>query len=87
MNKTMNLKAFQEDGPVRTCVGCRRKRPMNQLTRLALCGQPSGNLAVVKDPGRKLFGRGAWVCADQNSCLEKASKKGQLQRALRVKQL
>jgi predicted RNA-binding protein YlxR (DUF448 family) len=46
-----------------------------------------GRLFAVKDFAGKLPGRGAWVCADQNDCLEKARRKGNLNRALRVADL
>jgi predicted RNA-binding protein YlxR (DUF448 family) len=70
-------------GPVRTCVGCRRRRPAAELRRLALApgqGQPK----VIPDLARMLQGRGAWVCLDDPDCLEKAAKKGRLARALKA---
>jgi predicted RNA-binding protein YlxR (DUF448 family) len=70
-------------GPVRTCLGCRRRRPAAELRRLALA--PGLDRArVVPDPCRRLPGRGAWVCHDDPGCLEKATQKGRLARALKI---
>jgi len=60
--------------PVRTCVGCRRKRPSIELIRLSL----RGDELVLGLTG----GRGAWVCPDLG-CFDAAVKKGGLTRALR----
>ena len=43
--------------PVRTCIGCRRVAPADELVRVAR--RPDGSLAV----GRHEPGRGAWLCA------------------------
>ncbi|MDR1658365.1 MAG: YlxR family protein [Deltaproteobacteria bacterium] len=64
-------------------MGCRVRRPQDQLVRLAL-RPDSGRAVVTADPGRRLKGRGAWVCTDSPSCLAKAALKGRLARALRV---
>jgi predicted RNA-binding protein YlxR (DUF448 family) len=53
------------------------------LVRLAVARQ-GGRPAVIKDPARKMAGRGAWLCADNPGCLAKARLKGRLARALRV---
>ncbi|MDP2014666.1 MAG: YlxR family protein [Actinomycetota bacterium] len=41
-------------GPVRTCVGCRKRAPQGQLIRVA---QEGGALRI----GREAAGRGAWL--------------------------
>ena len=61
-------------GPVRTCVGCRRRGPADGLVRLRL-----GPEGLVTGPGP---GRGAWVCS--SACFEQALRRGALWRALRA---
>ncbi|MGC8471793.1 MAG: YlxR family protein [Acidimicrobiales bacterium] len=63
--------------PERTCVGCRRRAPQSELVRLVR--MPGGSLAV----GRALPGRGAWICEGSPACLERAGRRGALERALR----
>jgi predicted RNA-binding protein YlxR (DUF448 family) len=64
-------------GPVRTCVGCRRRAPAADLVRIAR--RPDGTLAV----SRTLPGRGAWLCAGSLDCLHKAAQRNAFSRALR----
>jgi uncharacterized protein len=72
-------RAPRGNGPVRTCVGCRRTRPRDELVRLART--PDG---VRYDRQRRAPGRGANLCPD-TSCIEAASERGagRLRRALR----
>ena len=65
--------------PVRSCVGCRAKRPQTELVR-----------CVVEHDGRPVIsrtaaGRGAWLCATRTSqdtdCLQQAIKKRGFDRA------
>jgi predicted RNA-binding protein YlxR (DUF448 family) len=65
--------------PERTCVGCRLKRPKQELLRVVRT--PGGQVEV--DPGGKVSGRGAYVCRDPR-CVAKATRKGALGRALRA---
>ena len=65
-----------ENGAIRTCAGCRGKRPQGQLMRVA-----RGVDGAVK-LGRH-GGRGAYVCFDR-SCVERALSSGALRRALRL---
>jgi uncharacterized protein len=67
------------DGPVRTCVACRRVRPRGELARLART--PDG---VRYDRRRRAPGRGANLCPDP-VCIDTASDRGaaRLRRALR----
>jgi uncharacterized protein len=65
--------------PQRTCVVCRSttaKRALHRIVR-----SPSG--AISYDPTGKAPGRGAYLCG-QPACLETASKRRSLQRALKV---
>ncbi|NNE07111.1 MAG: DUF448 domain-containing protein [Gemmatimonadetes bacterium] len=53
--------------PVRTCLGCRSKRPQSELIRFVL----RGNTVSV---GRTEPGRGYYVCPD-SSCAERLERK------------
>jgi predicted RNA-binding protein YlxR (DUF448 family) len=66
------------DGPLRTCVGCRRQAPAAELLRVV-----ARDGAVVPDPGRRLPGRGAHLHRDE-ACLTSAVRRRALPRALRV---
>ena len=64
--------------PVRTCVGCRRRGPQDELIRVVR--RPDGTVQA----GRTLPGRGAWLCAGSPACLQRAARRGALARALRA---
>jgi uncharacterized protein len=68
------------NAPVRTCVGCRGRFPLadGRLVRVAI--GPEGNVQV----GRSLAGRGAWLCALDRGCLDRALRTKALHRALRA---
>jgi hypothetical protein len=51
--------------PVRTCVGCRAKRPKRELLRVT-----SADGALVFDRKRKLPGRGFYLCPGR-PCIDK----------------
>jgi uncharacterized protein len=55
-------------GPVRTCIGCGRRRLQHELVRVAL-----GQGGVVVDRERQVPGRGAWLCGP--GCLAAAAKR------------
>jgi uncharacterized protein len=65
-------------GPIRTCVGCRKRRPQNDLIRLARLADGS----VVVDAAHRAGGRGAYVCWNV-VCAEEAWDSGRLRKALR----
>ncbi|MEZ5138646.1 MAG: YlxR family protein [Acidimicrobiales bacterium] len=65
-------------GPIRTCVGCRRRRPQADLVRVVADGD--GSVAI----GRTLPGRGAWLCRASTSCLDLAIRRHGLARSLRT---
>ena len=75
------------DGPIRSCAGCRRRRPQAELVRVA--SQPGGivtvdpRVPVLGRPSRSP-GRGAYVCPEP-ACVERAVATGALARALRLK--
>ncbi|MGH2749569.1 MAG: YlxR family protein [Actinomycetota bacterium] len=70
-------------GPVRTCVGCRTRRPKDALLRVAVA--PNGDVAIEARRARGT-GRGAYICKNP-SCAERAVASGALSRALKRKEL
>ena len=64
--------------PLRTCIGCRTRRPQPELTRIARTGD--GSLAL----GRTLPGRGAWLCQGSLECFDAAVRRRALTKALAV---
>ena len=62
--------------PMRMCTGCRVHKPKKELIRVVK--SPDGEISI--DFHGKKSGRGAYVCNDI-SCLEKAIKTRQLERA------
>ena len=70
-------------GPVRTCVGCRRRELAVELLRVAVEPDGNGNHAVTVDSAGNLPGRGAWLHPDQQ-CLREAIRRRAFGRALRI---
>jgi predicted RNA-binding protein YlxR (DUF448 family) len=68
-----------EAGPVRTCVGCRRKRRKDELLRVVRT--PDGGTHA--DPDGRGAGRGAYICFDP-ACVREAMSSGRLRRGLRL---
>ncbi len=66
-------------GPVRTCAGCRSRKPQTDLIRVAR--RPGGTVGV--DVGVRSPGRGAYVCP-QVPCIDLALRSGRLRRTLRL---
>ncbi|WP_307176160.1 YlxR family protein [Demequina sp. NBRC 110054] len=66
-----------EEGPVRTCVGCRGRGSRSVLVRVAVVDG-----AAVVDTAKTLPGRGAWLHPG-TACLELALKRRTIGRALR----
>ncbi|MEM9565152.1 MAG: YlxR family protein [Actinomycetota bacterium] len=65
-------------GPIRTCIGCRRRRPQDQLVRLHV---DDGDRLRLDRTGP---GRGAWLCAaTPAACLIEARDRRALDRAFR----
>jgi predicted RNA-binding protein YlxR (DUF448 family) len=65
-------------GPIRTCVGCRRRRPQGDLVRVVR--RPDGSVTGPAPSGAP--GRGAYVCFDP-ACVREAISSGRLRRGLR----
>ena len=74
-------------GPVRTCVGCRKRELAVELLRVvavdSVDGPGNGPSAVTVDTARKLPGRGAWLHLDPQ-CLDAAIRRQAFRRALRI---
>ncbi|WP_344689754.1 YlxR family protein [Blastococcus jejuensis] len=68
----------ETSSPVRTCVGCRKRAPADELLRVVV---RSG--ALVPDPRRRLPGRGASVHPTPE-CLRAAERRRAFPRALRL---
>ncbi|HEY3262805.1 MAG TPA: YlxR family protein [Pseudonocardiaceae bacterium] len=67
-----------QEGPLRSCVGCRVRAPATGLLRVVAVEG-----ALVPDPRRRLPGRGAWLHPDPE-CLRTAERRRAFLRALRV---
>ncbi|MPY94338.1 MAG: DUF448 domain-containing protein [Acidimicrobiia bacterium] len=65
-------------GPVRTCIGCRRRAGVDELVRVTAAD--GGRLVV----GRGMPGRGAWLCRGEVQCLRLAIRRRAFARALRT---
>ena len=68
--------------PVRTCAGCRARRPKEDLIRVVRA--PDG-IVRLAEPAKNegLGGRGAYTCPDER-CIRRAFETGRLRRVLRV---
>ena len=66
MTKNINI-------PIRTCIGCQRKRPKKEMIRIIRT--PDGNYEI--DTTGKKSGRGAYLCSNIN-CLNIAENKKRL---------
>ena len=69
-------------GPVRTCVGCRKRELAVELLRVVAV-DGNGEHAVTVDAARRLPGRGAWLHPTQ-VCLDAAIRRQAFARALRI---
>lgn len=63
--------------PMRSCCGCREKKPKKELVRIVR--SPNGEVFV--DATSKMAGRGVYIC-NNPECLKKAEKSKALSRAL-----
>ncbi|MFC3961957.1 YlxR family protein [Nocardia jiangsuensis] len=81
----VSWKKVQHAGPVRTCIGCRKRELAADLLRIVVRAEDAGDGAptVVPDPRHRLPGRGAWL-HPVSSCLSAAHKRRAFGRALRV---
>ena len=70
---------MQKKIPMRQCMGCRERKPKNEMIRVVRTTETEAQL----DFSGKLNGRGAYVCP-QMACLKKAIKSRALDRCLEV---
>ncbi|MGA7050992.1 MAG: YlxR family protein [Mycobacterium sp.] len=71
------------DGPVRTCVGCRKRELAVELLRVVAVSIGNGEHAVIVDAGTRLPGRGAWV-HPVPQCVQQAIRRRAFTKALRI---
>ena len=71
------------EGPVRTCIGCRKRELAVELLRVVAVSNGNGQLAVTVDPAGNLPGRGAWL-HPEDRCLQAAIRRRAFARALRI---
>lgn len=64
---------------LRSCAICREKKDKRELLRVVR--DPSGNVSL--DEGKRINGRGAYVCKNAK-CIEKAKKSKALDRQLNI---
>ncbi|WP_421840874.1 YlxR family protein [Mycobacterium sp.] len=70
-------------GPVRTCIGCRKRELAVELLRVVAVSTGNGNCAVIVDTGISLPGRGAWLHPVPR-CVQQAIRRRAFARALRI---
>lgn len=70
------------DGPVRTCIGCRKRAARRELLRLVV-GSVDDRPVVLPDPTGSAAGRGAHL-HPTTACYELAVKRKAFARALRA---
>ena len=70
-------------GPVRTCVGCRKRAAKRELLRVTAGSDTDGRPAVVPDPPGTAPGRGAHL-HPVPECYELAVRRKAFARALRI---
>jgi uncharacterized protein len=79
MPTTATVTRRDRSAPVRTCIGCRRAAPAQELVRVVLVeGQPK------VDARRGLPGRGAWLHPSE-ACARTAVQQGAFARAFRCR--
>ncbi|MGO9929314.1 MAG: YlxR family protein [Mycobacterium sp.] len=71
------------DGPVRTCVGCRKRELAVELLRVVAVPTGNGEYAVIVDTGSSLPGRGAWL-HPVPQCAQQAIRRRAFTKALRI---
>lgn len=70
-------------GPVRTCVGCRKRELAVELLRVVARSNGNGSYAVIVDSAGSLSGRGAWL-HPAPQCVQQAIRRRAFTRALRI---
>ena len=85
--RTQRSTVAPSGGPVRTCIGCRKRALAVELLRVVAVDivneTGNGSSAVTVDTARTLPGRGAWLHHDPE-CLQVAIRRRAFGRALRI---
>ena len=71
------------EGPVRTCIGCRKRELAVQLLRVVAVSTGNGEYAVIVDTAARLPGRGAWLHPVPR-CVHEAIRRRAFTKALRI---
>ena len=71
------------EGPVRTCVGCRKRELAVELLRVVAASTGNGKYAVLVDVVHSLPGRGAWLHPTPQ-CVQQAIRRRAFTKALRI---
>lgn len=74
---------LRANGPVRTCVGCRKRELAVGLFRVVAVPTENGSCAVIVDAAGNLPGRGAWL-HPVLECTTQAIRRRAWAKALRV---
>ena len=87
MARDLNISASLSDkpvtGPVRTCIGCRKRATKRELLRVTAGSGADGRPAVLPDPDATAPGRGAHL-HPTTECYDLAVRRKAFARALRV---
>jgi uncharacterized protein len=70
-------------GPVRTCVGCRKRELAAELLRVVAVSTGNGEYAAIVDDRSSLPGRGAWL-HPVPQCAQQAIRRRAFTKALRI---
>jgi predicted RNA-binding protein YlxR (DUF448 family) len=73
---------FPDNGPVRTCVGCRKRATKRELLRVTAGLEPDDRAVVRPDPEGTSIGRGAYL-HPTTECYDLAVRRKAFWRALR----
>ena len=83
IQRETSASAHSRPGPVRTCIGCRKRELAVELLRVVAVSTGNGELAVTVDTAGNLPGRGAWLHPDLR-CVREAIRRRAFGRALRI---
>lgn len=65
--------------PLRMCIGCRKMKPTGELLRIA---RDFNTDEVKMDTDKRVFGRGAYICRNEE-CIKLAMKKKALEKVFK----
>ncbi len=65
--------------PLRMCMGCRKMKPTGKLLRIA---RDFNTDEVKMDTDKRIFGRGAYICRNEE-CIKLAMKKKALEKVFK----